>query len=139
MGSETGQDNERPVHRVWVDGFCLASCQVTNSEYLRFLDATGGNPPPFWWDSNFNAPQQPVVAVSWFEAVGYCECMRAITGRKYRLSTEAEWEHAPRSGACGKLSAWCNDPLHSRPDYEYPCKNGLEPVRRSADNAFALD
>src|SRR5207302_2597729 len=52
MGSETGQDNERPVHRVWVDGFCLASCQVTNSEYLRFLDATGGNPPPFWWDSN---------------------------------------------------------------------------------------
>ncbi|HKN31943.1 MAG TPA: SUMF1/EgtB/PvdO family nonheme iron enzyme [Terriglobales bacterium] len=138
MGSETGQDNERPVHRVWVDGFCLASCQVTNSEYLRFLDATGGNPPPFWWDSNFNAPQQPVVAVSWFEAVGYCEWMRAITGRKYRLPTEAEWEHAARAGAHGKLFPWGNDPPQSRPDYEKRWKNGPEPVRRYEANAFGL-
>src|SRR5437667_11415875 len=103
MGSETGQDNERPVHRVWVDAFCLAACQVTNSQYARFLDSTGSNPPPFWQDSNFNHPQQPVVAVSWFEAVRYCEWMSAITGRKYRLPTEAEWERAARAGVDGKL------------------------------------
>ena len=36
MGSETGQDNERPVHRVWIDAFELAVCQVTNAEYTQY-------------------------------------------------------------------------------------------------------
>src|SRR5260370_19712841 len=64
-----GSDNERPAHRVWVDAFQLAACQVTNAEYARFLSATNCAAPPQWNDANFNHPQQPVVAVSWFEAV----------------------------------------------------------------------
>ena len=40
MGSESGQDNERPPHAVWVDAFLLASRQVTNVDYSRFLLAT---------------------------------------------------------------------------------------------------
>ena len=42
MGSDANQppDNERPVHRVWVDAFDLAACQVTNAEYGKFLAAT---------------------------------------------------------------------------------------------------
>ena len=137
MGSETGQDNERPLHRVWVDAFCLASCQVTNSEYERFLEARG-NPPPFWQDSNFNHPQQPVVAVSWFEAVRYCEWMTTVTGRKYRLPTEAEWERAARGGVDGKLFPWGDDPPQSRPDYDKRWKTGPEPVGRYEPNAFGL-
>ena len=39
MGSEIGQDNERPVHKVWVDAFDLAACQVTNADYAQFLEA----------------------------------------------------------------------------------------------------
>src|SRR5271170_422562 len=73
MGSEAGQENERPVHRVWVDAFYLAVCQVTNAEYGRFLRATGSHAPPLWDDPNFNCLEQPVVAVSWFEAVKYCK------------------------------------------------------------------
>ena len=73
MGSETGQDNERPVHRVWVDEFQLAATQVTRAEYTAYLDATGAEAPHSWDDPNFNHAQQPVVAVSWFEAVKYCE------------------------------------------------------------------
>lgn len=138
MGSETGQDNERPLHRVWVDAFCLASCQVTNSEYARFLEARGSNPPPFWQDSNFNHPQQPVVAVSWFEAVRYCEWMTTVTGRKYRLPTEAEWERAARGGVDGKLFPWGDDPPQSRPDYDKRWKTGPEPVGRYEPNAFGL-
>src|SRR6266480_241290 len=45
MGSDSGQDNERPVHRVWIDAFLLAACQVTNAEYARFLHAAGAAPP----------------------------------------------------------------------------------------------
>ena len=103
MGSDAGQDNERPVHRVWIDAFGLAACQVTNADYSRFLRCTGTEPPPFWGDPNFNHPEQPVVAVSWLEASKYCEWLSAETGGRYRLPTEAEWERAARGGAEGKL------------------------------------
>jgi sulfatase modifying factor 1 len=138
MGSDTGQDNERPVHRVWVDGFLLAPRQVTNADYASFLRATGITPPPFWDDPNFNHPDQPVVAVSWFEAVKYCEWLSTSTGRNYRLPTEAEWERAARSGAEGKLFPWGDAPPESLPDYQKRWKTGSEPVARYAPNAFGL-
>src|SRR5580658_7481552 len=78
MGSETGQENERPVHRVWVDAFRMADCQVTNAEYGKFLDATGTAAPPAWHDPSLNDPAQPLVAVSWFEAVQYCGWLSGI-------------------------------------------------------------
>ena len=90
MGSEAGQSVERPVHRVWVDGFSMAATQVTVDEYARFLDATGTIPPPGWGDSQFSHSQQPVVAVSWFDAAAYCEWLSSVTGSHYRLPTEAE-------------------------------------------------
>jgi sulfatase modifying factor 1 len=138
MGSEAGQENERPVHRVWIDALYLAACQTTNAEYGRFLRATGGRVPPLWDDSNFNRPEQPVVAVSWFEAVKYCEWLGGMTGRKYRLPTEAEWERAARGGVEGKLFPWGDDPAESLPDYGLRWKTGPEPVGRSAPNAFGL-
>src|SRR5271165_7316541 len=72
MGSDIGQDVEGPVHRIWVDSFRMAATQLTVAEYARFLDATGSLAPPFWGDTNFCHPQQPVVAVSWFDTVAYC-------------------------------------------------------------------
>jgi len=138
MGSATGQDNERPVHRVWVDAFDLAACQVTNAEYARFLLATGSEPPPFWNDPNFNDPEQPVVGVSWFEALQYCGWLSRLSGNRYRLPTEAEWERAARGGLEGKLFPWGNDPPQSLPNYEARWKTGPEPVWRSAPNAFGL-
>jgi len=60
MGSDSGQDCERPVHRVWIDAFLLSATQVTNTEYDHFLRATATVPPPFWKDANFNHPQRAV-------------------------------------------------------------------------------
>src|ERR1700726_3441688 len=88
MGSSSGQDCERLIHRVWIDAFLLAATQVTNAEYARFLGATGAAQPPFWQDPNFRHPQQPVAGVSWFEATRYCQWLSAQTGRHYRLPTE---------------------------------------------------
>src|SRR5437762_7727664 len=82
MGSKAGQDNERPIHRVWVDAFQLAAYQVTNREYEHFLHATPSQAPPLWDDPNFDHPEQPVVAVSWFDAMKYCEWLSAATDRK---------------------------------------------------------
>ena len=54
MGSDSGQDVEAPVHRVWVDSFDIAATQVTVDEYARFLDATGRTAPTFWGDPSFS-------------------------------------------------------------------------------------
>jgi formylglycine-generating enzyme required for sulfatase activity len=138
MGSESGQDNERPVHRVWIDTFLLASTQVTNMEYGRYLKASGNAPPPFWNDPNFSHPEQPVVAVSWFEAVQYCDWLSESIGKHYRLPTEAEWERAARGGVEQQQFPWGDAAPQSLTDYEKRWKTGPEPVERYAANAYGL-
>jgi formylglycine-generating enzyme required for sulfatase activity len=138
MGSDSGQDCERPVHRVWIHVFALATTQVTKVEYEFFLRATGSANPPGWEDPHFSDPQQPVVAVSWFEAVQYCEWLASQTGRPYRLPSEAEWERAARGGTEQKQFSWGDDPPHSLPDYATRWQTGPEPVARYAANAFGL-
>jgi formylglycine-generating enzyme required for sulfatase activity len=138
MGSNTGQDCEHPIHRVWIDAFHLAATQVTNAEYARFLSSTGSPTPPLWQDPNFSHPQQPVAAVSWHEAVRYCEWLTSQTTRAYRLPTEAEWELAARGGLEQKQFSWGDDPPQSLPNYATRWQTGPEPVARYAPNAFGL-
>jgi formylglycine-generating enzyme len=138
MGSEAGLDCERPPHRVWVDGFELATCQVTNGDYHRYLCASGAPEPPYWQHPDFRHPEQPVVAVSWLEAVAYCEWLSQATGRRYRLPTEAEWERAARGGMEGQLFPWGDAPPESRAGYGSRWKSGPEPVGHSEPNGFGL-
>ena len=138
MGSETGQDNEKPVHRVWVDEFLLASCQVTNADYAHFLRGTGWAAPPFWNQSEFSHPQQPVVGVSWFDAVRYCDWLSEQTGRRCRLPSEAEWERAARAGKEGAVYPWGDTLPQSLPGYAGRWQSGPEPVGRSEPNGFGL-
>jgi sulfatase modifying factor 1 len=150
MGCEAGRDDEKPVHRVWVDEFELGAYQVTNAEYGCFLAATSpatseaasaatrGVPPPCWSDTNFNDPKMPVVAVSWHEAASYCEWLSGVTGTLYRLPTEAEWERAARGGAEDLLYPWGDAPPEMVPDYGERWKMGPEPVGLYAPNAYGL-
>ena len=138
MGSESGQDNERPVHRVWVDAFELAACQVTNADYGHFLAATGHRQPLHWSDPNFSHPEQPVVAPSWFDAVAYCTWLSEITRRRYRLPTEAEWERAARAGLEQKQYPWGDESPESLPNYASRWKTGPEMVGRAEKNAYGL-
>ena len=139
MGCDYGQDNEKPVHRVWIDEFLLAACQVTNTDYGYFLGATKSSAPPFWSDPPFNDPKQPVVGVSWHDAIGYCQWLSARTGRKFRLPTEAEWERAARGGNDGEnasaLFPWGDAAPQSLADYADRCaawwQMGPEPVGRA--------
>ena len=110
MGDDAGRPDERPAHRVWTGAVLFARLPVTNAEYARFLAATGQEPPRFWADPDFNAPDQPVVGVSWFDAGAYCDWLSGVTGRRFRLPTEAEWEKAARGGREGEVYPWGNDP-----------------------------
>ena len=138
MGCDAGQDNEKPVHRVWVDEFLLASTQVTNAEYARFLRDTRSAPPPFWNDPAFHDPRQPIVGVSWHEAVRYCDWLSARTGRRFRLPTEAEWERAARGDREAALYPWGDTSPQSLPDYAARWLGRPEPVAQAEPNGFGL-
>jgi formylglycine-generating enzyme len=138
MGCESGRDDEKPVHRVWVDAFDLAAHQLTNAEYACFLAATNCPPPPCWTDSNFNHPKMPVVAVSWHETAAYCDWLSRATGKGYRLPTEAEWERAARGGRESLLYPWGDAGPESVPNYAKRWKLGPEPVGMYAANTYGL-
>lgn len=138
MGSDTGQDNEKPTHCVWIDEFLFAATQVTNEQYTIFLCDTASLPPPFWTDPNFSHPSQPVVGVSWHDAVRYCDWLTTRTGRRFRLPTEAEWERAARGGLEATLFPWGDAPPQSLPGYEERWKTGPEPVGQFDPNPYGL-
>lgn len=138
MGCESGRDDEKPLHRVWVDTFELATYQVTNEEYACFLAATGYGQPLCWNDPNFDHPRMPVVAISWHEALTYCAWLCQATSKPYRLPSEAEWERAARADAENSLYPWGDEPPQLLPDYNLRWKSGPEPVGLYPPNAYGL-
>jgi len=139
MGSEHGQENERPCHRVWVDRFALARFPVTNREYRIFVEQTQAPVPPFWSEAMFSDPDQPVVGVTWHDALAYCQWLHQRTGKEFRLPSEAEWERAARGKLEGALYPWGDEPPSARPYAGYDAKTG-GPARVGANepNDFGL-
>jgi formylglycine-generating enzyme required for sulfatase activity len=117
MGCKQGRDEERPVHRVWVEAFEMAIYQVRNRDFAVFLQASGHPAPPNWNHPGFHGPDQPVVSVSWIEAQKYCQWLSGATSRRYRLPTEAEWERAARGGIESRLYPWGDEAPQSRAEY----------------------
>jgi sulfatase modifying factor 1 len=132
MGTEDGQPDESPVHEVEVRPLRFARTPVSNGEYAGFL-ATGAGPEPPWWrDPLFWDPEQPVVGVTWVEAVDYCAWLGATVGGRWRLPSEAEWEHAIASG----LERQPPSRQPQVPDPLFPA--GPRKVGRGPANAFGL-
>jgi formylglycine-generating enzyme required for sulfatase activity len=102
--------HEGPQHKVKLSPFYIATKEITNTQYGKFLDATGHAPPLYWLDKTLNAPQQPVVGVTWEDAIAYANWVSQVTGEKYRLPTEAEWEAASRGGPVGQPFPWGSQP-----------------------------
>ncbi|HOX40050.1 MAG TPA: bifunctional serine/threonine-protein kinase/formylglycine-generating enzyme family protein [Candidatus Brocadiia bacterium] len=88
MGDETGYDDARPRREVHLREYYIDRTEVTNSQYLLFLGATGRPAPAAMSDEKLNQPNQPVVGVTWHDAAAYCEWAVAV------LPTEAQWERA---------------------------------------------
>jgi formylglycine-generating enzyme required for sulfatase activity len=92
------ENNEGPQHTVNVAAFFMGKYEVTQAEWR----AVGGLPKvkidlnanP----SNFKGDDLPVETVSWDDAIEFCARLSQVTGRNYRLPSEAEWEYACRAG-----------------------------------------
>lgn len=111
MGSDRGDEDEAPVHRVYLNTFYIDKFEVTNARFAKYVEAIQSEPP--WGFSDKETPvvhaDRPVRWVSWMDAMGYC----LWVGK--RLPTEAEWEKAAR-GTDERLYPWGNDlptPVHA--------------------------
>jgi formylglycine-generating enzyme required for sulfatase activity len=137
MGSETGQDDERPAHRVHVDAFEMAVYPVTRGEYARFVEASGHQAPRDWNEPAFAGDDRPVVGVSWHDAVAYCAW---CTGRgdPRRLPSEAEWERAARGTMEGAAFPWGDTIPSWIPDGGRGPLAGPWPVDLGPPTAFGL-
>ena len=138
MGCDAGAENERPVHRVFVDAFAIGRFAITNRLYQAFVGNTGHQAPPGWNDPRFNHPDQPVTRVSWFDATAYCTWLSERTGMHYRLPTEAEWERAARGGLEGQLYTWGDEAPQRQPNYSTLWLDGPERVGQRPPNGFGL-
>jgi formylglycine-generating enzyme len=139
MGSEDGQENERPCHRVSIDSFGIGKFPVTNREYRIFVADAHAVPPPFVSDPMFSDANQPVVGVTWHDAVAYCQWLSERTGHQFRLPTEAEWERAARGGREGALYPWGDQPPSARSFAGYNSETGgPEQVGANPPNEFGL-
>jgi formylglycine-generating enzyme required for sulfatase activity len=132
-------EDELPAHRVPMDDFYIAKYPVTNAQYTKFVEAGGYDEerywtkagwdwrrgpltewderrdrqthdrPAYWDDPRWNKPNYPVVGVTWYEAVAYCSWLSEVTGKNYRLPTEAQWEKAARGSMDQRQWPWGED------------------------------
>jgi formylglycine-generating enzyme required for sulfatase activity len=99
--------DERPQHTVYLADYYIARGPVTNAQYAIFVEATGHNWPGHreGGESPKGKEDHPVVGVTWYNAMAYCNWLARLTGKPYRLPSEAEWEKAAR-GTDGRIWPW---------------------------------
>ena len=137
MGSLNGRPDEQPVHMAEVAPFRMAITPVTVRRYGEFLAAaSAADPPPWWGDPDFSDPGQPVVGVSWFDAVAFAAWLANRSGERWRLPTEAEWERAALGGKEGVATAWGMElPANEVPEGDL---RGPWRVGKGTPNAYGL-
>jgi formylglycine-generating enzyme required for sulfatase activity len=150
MGSRSGRDEEKPVHKVWIDAFLMDRHEVTQAEYEKI-----GKIEAFPNPSHFQDADRPVEQVTWPQAARFCNARSRLEGLQpcynedtgacdfeangYRLPTEAEWEYACRAGTSSGYSF--GDLARQLGDFAWFADNAgkkTHPVGRKKPNPWGL-
>jgi formylglycine-generating enzyme required for sulfatase activity len=139
----------------------MAKYPATNAQYAKFIEAGGYDhkawwtaegwewrqkenwtEPRYWRDTKWNETEQPVVGVSWFEAVAFCVWLSDETGENILLPTEAQWQYAAQ-GEYGRAHPWGNGWDAARCNYKSDGKGigKTTPVRQyegKGDSPFGV-
>ena len=113
MGSgewdDQSQEDERPVHEVWLDGFWIAQTPVTVTQYVNYTDTLPDHYSiPSATEGLAASGDYPVVGVSWHEATAFAHWLTKRSGQFFRLPSEAQWEYAARGGGRPEKYAGCD-------------------------------
>ena len=124
-------DDEKPVHRVNVSSFSIGKYEVTQAQWQAVM---GSNP------SNFkNCDNCPVEKVSWNDVQDFIKKLNQLTGKRFRLPTEAEWEYAARGGKRSKGYRYAgSNNLGSVAWYEKNSGSKTHPVGQKRPNELGL-
>jgi len=117
MGSNSGGYDEQPAHLVKLKRFSIGQTEVTQ----ELWEAVMGSNPSSWKGAKY-----PVESVSWDDCQAFIKKLNRLTGRRFRLPKEAEWEYAAAGGNLSKGYtysgsnnigdvAWCDNGIYSRP------------------------
>jgi formylglycine-generating enzyme required for sulfatase activity len=167
MGADDGEEDERPAHAVFLDGYYVSAHAITNAHYAAFIRDANYPPPavrelprvvtpaheasfrelaaPYIWRHGHHPQERahhPVALVGFHDALAYCAWLSRAIGHPVRLPTEAEWERAARAGLESRRYPWGDDIDPSRanflPDPALKRHHGTRPVGSYPPNAFEL-
>ena len=157
-------DDEQPIHKVIVPDFLLGKYPVTNIQFVDFLNAyqsdtilDGPNKGEkiiveYEWGLSLEegiwkvatpgfeqyVGKKPVINVTWYGAVAYCEWLSAQTDDNYRLPTEAEWEYAARGGKSNRFTYSGSQKLKEVGWYDDNSHGQTHPVGLKLPNELGL-
>ena len=122
--------DEKPPHKVTLQSFSIGRYPITQDQWKAVM---GTNP------SFFNGGDHPVENVSWYDCQAFVKKLNQLTGKQFRLPTEAEWEYAARGGKYSRNNPFSGAPI---PDivgwYDENSDNSTHEVGQKSPNELGL-
>ena len=143
MGSDDllAPENEKPLHKVFLDGYWIGKYEITFDQFDTFCQKTGlyskglinkRNTPV---DEGWGRGNRPVIHVSWKDASEYCKWLAEATGLNFKLPTEAQWEKAARGTDSRRFSWGSREPDKKLANFGSPGNRRTTPVNHFPEGA----
>ena len=134
-------DDEYPAHKVSLDSYFIGETEVSQELWDAVMDVKSSQ---FFNEDNEtygnfyrlnNGKKYPMHSVSWYDAQEFCEKLSQLTGRKYCLPTEAQWEYAARGGKYSKKYIYSGNNFNFG---DYELGRGTQHVKSSTPNELGI-
>lgn len=156
LGKVTLHRHPEAVATFHVEAFAIAKYPITNAQFAIFVEAGGYRErkwwteagwhyrerekwimPRYWTDSKWNRREQPVVGISWYEAVAFCMWLNNATGQRITLPTEPQWQYAAQ-GFDARKYPWGDTWDVSRCNVDFETTTPVRQYEGQGDSPFGV-